>query len=364
MAVRVELVEGDARLVLALEVDPTSRRRAWLHAAGHAIVHVGPLLPRFAALASAIVEAVRDALPMSTAALAERVRIAALAHTPAARVTITTSATLPRWSSRLRTGMPALRDGRLEGALWPFDPELCGLRTGQRAVIKRECFTDAAEADERAWLAAAGVELVRVGAIEPDGRRALLGALDGRALTDELIDAELAVRRGRAPAAARLLGRALGYPSCCVEAFVDADGHDDRSLLARLPPAAAPVAPALTVWLNQPLALVSHVPCSLTCAPTIALAAALLDELERAAPGFAAAWRALAARVHVLDHHGRGLALAGTGELADGLTITDAIAFVAADDDALGPVAVAAPDAIGRTITIDDVLAAADHRGA
>jgi len=95
-------------------------------------------------------------------------------------------------------------------------------------------------------------------------------------------------------------------------------------------------------------------------APRIAAVRAALDG---ATPGFAARWRALASRVHVVDHRGRALALAGTGALARGLTITDAVAFAVAPDDALGPVASPAPDAAGRTITAADVVAAADHRG-
>ena len=93
------------------------------------------------------------------------------------------------------------------------------------------------------------------------------------------------------------------------------------------------------------------------------LAAAVRAALDGATPGFAARWRALAARVHVVDHRGRTLALAGAGDLARGLTITDAVAFAVAPDDALGPVAAPAPDAAGRTITAADVVAAADHRG-
>jgi hypothetical protein len=362
--VRVELAVDDARLVLALERDPAASRRAWLRAAGHAIVHLGPLPPALDALARAIARALGGLPPLPTAALAERIRGAALDHAPTARVAIATSPALPVWSSRLRTGRPPLRDGRLAGSLWPFDAELLGLLGGHRALVKRECFTDAAEADDRAWLAAAGVALTRVGPVEPDGRRVLLGGLAPGAVTAELVDAELAVRRGHDAAAARTLGRALGYPACCVEAFVDADGHDDRALHARLAPGAPrPAASPLTVWLDQPLALVSHVPCDLDCAPTRTLAGALLLELDRATPGFAAAWGALAARVHVLDHRGRGLALAGTGDLARGLTITDAVAFVPAADDTLGPIAIDVPDAIGRTITAADVVAAADHRG-
>jgi hypothetical protein len=185
---------------------------------------------------------------------------------------------------------------------------------------------------------------------------------DETALTPALGDAEAALRRGPDADAARVLGAALGYPPCCVDAFVAATGHDDRALVAGLDGATR--ASPLTVWLNQPLALVSHVPCTLACAATRDLAAEILDELEAGTPGFAAAWRALAARLHVLDHRGRGLALVGDGALATGFTITDAVAFAPDLDDALGSIAAPLPDAVGRTITAADVVAAADHRGA
>ncbi|MBK9030479.1 MAG: hypothetical protein IPL61_03925 [Myxococcales bacterium] len=364
MPARIELGLDDATVVLALDEDAAATRRAWLHAAGHAVVHVGPLPPALEPLARAIARGLTALPPTSTTALAAQVATIARGHAPAVRVAIVLAAALPRWSSRLRTGMPPRPSGRPGARLWPFDPELIGLLGGHRTLVKRECFSDAAEADDRAWLAAAKVPLVRVGPVEPDGRRVLLGALDPGAITADLTAAELAVRRGHDLGAARTLGRALGYPSCCIEAFLDTGGHDDHALIARLaagpmPPPASP----LTVWLNQPLALVSHVPCTLACAPTRALAAALLADLDRAVPGFADGWRALAARVHVLDHRGRGLALTGTGDLARGLTITDAVAFVPAPDDALGEVVVAAPEAVGRTITRADVAAAADHRG-
>ena len=229
-------------------------------------------------------------------------------------------------------------------------------------MLKRECFTDAAAVADRAWLNAAGLIVAGVGIVEPDGRRVLFATDDEAALTPTLGEAEAALRRGPDADAARTLGAALGYPPCCIDAFVAAAGHDDRALVAGLD-GATPASP-LTVWLNQPLALVSHVPCGLDCAPTRALAAAILDELDRETPGFAAAWRSLATRLHVLDHRGRGLALVGDGALATGFTITEAVAFVPDDDDTLGPIAVPLADAVGHTITAADVVAAADHRGA
>ncbi|MBL8620523.1 MAG: hypothetical protein JNK64_04440 [Myxococcales bacterium] len=358
MSARVDLALAGARATLTIDDDPAAARRALVHAAGCAIAHVGALPPGpLAALVLELVRGLAGASPRPSAALAalvvERARVAG------ADAMVVTAPRLPRWSSRLRTGTPGGAPGA--AALWPFDGELAALQLGRRALLKRECFSDAAAAADRAWLAAAGLVVTAVGEVAADGRRVLLAARG--AIDPALIAAERAIQRDRDDAAARALGAALGYPACCVDAFVAAAGHDDRALLAALPSPAAAPASALTQWLTQPLALVSHVPCGLGCAATRDLAAAVLAALDAATPGFAARWRDLAARVQVLDHRGRNLALAGAGDLAGGLTITAATAFAVAPDDALGPVAVDAPEAIGRTITAADVLAAADHRG-
>lgn len=355
VSARVDLALAGARATLTIDDDPAAARRAMVHVAGCAIAHVGALPPGpLATLVMELARGLRALPPHASDALAAIV--IARARAAGADAVVVDAPRLPRWSSRLRTGAPAA------GALWPFDAELAALRLGRRALLKRECFSDAAAAADRAWLAAAGLTVIAVGDVAPDGRRVLLAARD--AIDPALVAAEWAIQRDRDDAAARALGAALGYPACCVEAFVAAAGHDDRALLAALPaPAAAPASP-LTQWLTQPLALISHVPCGLGCAATRDLAAAVLAALDAATPGFAARWRDLAARVQVIDHRGRSLALAGVGDLARGLTITAATAFAVAPDDALGPVAIDAADALGRTITHADVVAAADHRGA
>lgn len=366
VSARVDLALAGARATLTIDDDPAAARRAMVHVAGCAIAHVGALPPGpLATLVMELARGLRALPPHASDALAAIV--IARARAAGADAVVVDAPRLPRWSSRLRTGAPAA------GALWPFDAELAALRLGRRALLKRECFSDAAAAADRAWLAGAGLTVIAVGDVAADGRRVLLAARD--AIDPALVAAEWAIQRDRDDAAARALGAALGYPACCVEAFVAAAGHDDRALVAAaghddralvaaLPaPAAAPASP-LTQWLTQPLALISHVPCGLGCAATRDLAAAVLAALDAATPGFAARWRDLAARVQVIDHRGRSLALAGVGDLARGLTITAATAFAVAPDDALGPVAIDAADALGRTITHADVVAAADHRGA
>jgi hypothetical protein len=153
----------------------------------------------------------------------------------------------------------------------------------------------------------------------------LFAARKDHLLARELTNAEAAIRTSGSRDAAAWLGRELGYPACCVERFVALRAHDDLSLVSELlpPPGTAPASP-LTQWLTQPLALVSYAPCSLDCDATVTLAAALLDALERRAPGFARAWESLARRVHVVDSEGRCLALDIDGALEPGGVIRHA----------------------------------------
>ncbi|MEZ4399504.1 MAG: hypothetical protein R3B06_05775 [Kofleriaceae bacterium] len=358
MTTRLVCALGEQRLIVTITPDPARALRALVRRSGHAVAHLGtPPAGPLGAAVRALAGAGDDAPPGPTAALAVALAAVVQDAAPAATIAITAAPAPPRWSSRLRSGMPP------GDALWPFDAELVGLELGLRRLVKRECFSDAAEAIDRAWLAGAGVALVRVGPVEADGRRVLLGARGG-AVAAEAVAAELAVRAGPDAAAIATLGRLLGYPACCVARFTAAAGHDDAALVAAsAPPAAAAPASPLTQWLTQPLALVSHVPCGLGCAATTALAATLVDQLDRRAPGFAARWRALAARLHVVDGHGRNLALTGTGDLAGGFVITDAVAVVPPDDDQPAPRLEPRPDVVGRTLVAADLVAAADHRG-
>lgn len=341
-----ELRRGGATVTLRLELDGERRQRALVHFDGMALSHAGPLGPLrelVLALAARLREPftpTADALPIQrvTAIVAALAPDATLVARPAA-------ATLPRWPSTLRTGAaPADR-------LWPFDAELAGLRLGLRRAVKRECFDDASEDADRTWLASQGVPTERVGPVEPDGRRVLLGG----EVTDALRAAELRLRGGADDDAAAALGAALGYPPCCVERFLRG-GRDDVTILAAHAGETGPASP-YTQWINAPLALISHVPCSVRCEPSRQLGAAILAALDAARPGFADRWRPLAARLQVVDGRGHGLALAGDGDLATGFRITDAVRF--SIDAIMSPV----PDAVGRVLAPGDVIAAFDHRG-
>jgi hypothetical protein len=196
---------------------------------------------------------------------------------------------VPRWSSLARSGAPAGE------SLWPFDPELAQLELSLRRVIKRETRSDEEARVAVEWFRTQALEVVQDGSVvlaaEDAGVLPLARALDAAGDRD-------------APAV-RELGALLGYPSCCVERYLGLDLRDDAALFSVLLPSEPTPAPAESLWLVGALALVSHAPCGLSCAGTLALGRATLAALEVKYPGFAPRWRALAARLHQIDDQGR-----------------------------------------------------------
>lgn len=233
----------------------------------------------------------------------------------------------PHWPVSLRSGAPRA------GSLWPYDAELAGFALGRRRLTLREGLDEARAAADAAWLERRGLVTRRVGAT-------LVGAADAATLDEaESLLPRVGARGEEGRDAERRLGGALGYPGCCVEAFVRLADRDDASLFAALLPAPPRPLPARGVWLSGAVTLISHAPCAPDCAATLALAAAVLAELERRHPGFAARWEELARRVHVLDARGRCLAL----RLRDG-RVVEATELVPADPP---DVARPAPDVVG-----------------
>lgn len=308
--------EGQA-MTLRLVQDPEQRERALLHVLGWGVSHVervlAPALAEVLALSMRelsrlsgapvpvwkIAEPVASAFVRAGATRGTLARVSVLRQTPARMA-------WPRWPSTLRSGRPA------PGAVWPFDPELAGLRAGLRTVIKREALTpEHAEQDGR-WLAAADlrVRTTRSGNGSPgaDPPRIVTWAAGDDAVLDEAIADEHAIggRGDAADSAVRRLGSRLGYPTCCIDRFVSLGARDDTTLASVLLPRLDGTAhDPLGTWLAGPLALVSHAPCSLDCAATRALAASLLAALDQDTPGFATAWRALATRMTAVDTSGR-----------------------------------------------------------
>lgn len=168
--------------------------------------------------------------------------------------------------------------------------------------------------------------------------------------------------------AAAQMGELLGYPPCCIERFGRVAEHNDTTLAwALLPGSPVPASP-LSQWLQPGLALVSHSPCHLACAESIALAIRLLEAVDTADPGFATRWRALTTRIQVVDHEGNRLALAVDGGLESPQRVLTADLLSSASSSH------PAPALVGREVLIDcgglvtpdrDWYApyVADHRG-
>ncbi len=103
------------------------------------------------------------------------------------------------------------------------------------------------------------------------------------ALDEELAEGAMQVEQRRND---ELFGRLLGYPECCIQAYVAgrSKGHDRTACsVSSLGPFPSLLNPAL-----QPLygigSPIFHFPCSLTCAKSLALAQSRLADLATAAP--------------------------------------------------------------------------------
>jgi hypothetical protein len=265
----------------------------------------------------------------------------------------------------------------------PWDVELTAIEACLRKIVKFDQVPPGLvgmlrqHAEQRGLL----VEIVephRAGGDTTDstGAVTLLVARDHSALVEAQGLEQVLCVRGGAPgamAATAAMGELLGYPRCCVQRFARIAGQNDTTLAWALLPAlpGTPASP-LTQWLQPPLWLLSHFPCDLHCAASIALGQRLLDALEAKEHGFSARWCSLAARVQVVDQRGNRMALAVEGSLEAGARI-DAADVLGAG----GPDPDAAPRArslVGREVRLDAgglVIAAcgwyapyvADHRG-
>lgn len=117
----------------------------------------------------------------------------------------------------------------------------------------------------------------------------------------------------------RDLGRLLGYPECCIEAFVGAGPAASTTDLLR---AAHGRSGAFHAPLNvldpaSPLTLLPHLPCRFDCAPSGALAARVLQALDGVHPFLASTALHALARPWVLWDARRAVSLPGPAD-ADG----------------------------------------------
>lgn len=135
------------------------------------------------------------------------------------------------------------------------------------------------------------------------------------------------------PAAfAREMGRALGYPECCIEAFVAAGPNATTDDLHRQAHARSRAFwwPLNCLDPASPFPLIPHVPCRFDCGPSLALARAVHERLDRLFPGLSGTAEVLLRRPVLVLGPGRAFAL--TGEVtADGTGLGYDVA------DRLGP---------------------------
>jgi hypothetical protein len=105
------------------------------------------------------------------------------------------------------------------------------------------------------------------------------------------------------------VGALLGYPRCCVEAFVAQQEQPKPVIRFAALRRTGPTASHLLNDLDEKAGLVSHLVCRYDCAPSIHLAGAVLEELAREAPDDAAAFAAALRGLMVAFHDGGALRL-------------------------------------------------------
>lgn len=226
-------------------------------------------------------------------------------------------------------------------SLRPWDVELTALAAGLRAIVKLDRVPPALVDTLRHTAAERGlvVAVVAPPGVANDLPEAvtLLVGRDASPL-GEACDLEATLLAAGEPwtvkAATLQMGALLGYPPCCVERFTRIAEQNDTTLAwAMLTGTSAPPASPSTQWLQPGLALLSHTPCALQCAPSVALGDRIAQAVEATDPGFDARWRSLAARLQVVDRHGTRMALAVEGALEYGATVIAADLLSASSDD-------------------------------
>lgn len=229
-------------------------------------------------------------------------------------------------------------------SLRPWDVELTALVAGLRAIVKLDRVPPALVETLRQTAAERGlvVEVVTppeaaAGANDPPESVTLLVGREASALVEARDLEATLIEAGEAwtvKAATLQMGALLGYPPCCVERFTRIAEQNDTTLAwAMLTGTSAPPASPTTQWLQPGLALLSHTPCALHCAPSVALGERIARAVEATEPGFDARWRALAARLQVVDRHGTRMAMAVDGALESGATVIAADLLSASSDD-------------------------------
>jgi hypothetical protein len=339
---------GDESIELTFTPDSDARTRALAHGGGWAFSYRGQTLGDGVRLA---VLTIADRLRASSGALT-RAELIELVCGASAGATLRTAhlkpaAPMPTWPQWVRIG-------RSDG-LFPNDLELIALRAGLRRLVKREGHVHDELERDVAWLTSQALftGLARA----PTGDPVLFAAAE-RAIVDEAMEHERSITTSES---VRWLGAALGYPACCVDAFLTRESRDDLTLTRMgTPPIGARALPPELLWVIGPLALFSHAPCTHSCAATHALAKRTLDELPRERN---ALWRPLAARVHGIDDTGVPWSFDVAGPISSG-TVKHAVRWLPTQNEE--------PDLIGAAVEVSEdglrvgdlrLHIAVDHRG-
>ncbi len=195
-----------------------------------------------------------------------------------------------------------------------------GLRPAGRAAVSPENLSDQVALIREAGLEHEVVDVppcdtdhARPGEIHVFFARTLEQARRVAAIERAFVSAE----RGPSPygtaAFAWEMGRALGYPECCIEAFVSAGPRATTHDLLRRAHARSRAFSWLLNCLNpaSPFPLIPHLPCRFDCEASIVLARAVHGLLDRLFPGLAGTARALLRRPCLLLGPDRAVALSG-----------------------------------------------------
>lgn len=163
---------------------------------------------------------------------------------------------------------------------------------------------------------------------------------EAAALERAFVSAEQGAKPLGAHVFARAMGRLLGYPDCCIEAFVEAGPAASTSDLLR---AALRRSGGFDWRLNcldprSPLTLVPHVPCAFDCRPSAALAQKVADSLDGIFPFLGGTARQLLGRPVLFLDADRCVAFTGETE-ADG----QGVAYRSADRLGARPPAATGP---------------------
>jgi len=208
---------------------------------------------------------------------------------------------VPRFSQSARNGFPAGLN------LIPCDHELIGLLEENRSLIKRETFSQAEFDASYAWLERWGLHL-KAWESPDNALSRVIFAARGEAYIRRALDAETALVKSRGQDLECLaeLGGLLGYPPCCVEAFMAQRAHDDLSMAVSWVAgnSGESLSPKMS-HLIGPLSLYSHTPCSGRCEATSGLVADLLDSVGTYADaGYAARWDEATRAIHAWGRDG------------------------------------------------------------